>query len=40
MSWKFPKMLNENLIKDFLRTMCGCQGHQKDHLIALLSQNN
>ena len=40
MSWKFPKMLNENLIIDFLRTMCDCQGHPKDHSISLSSQNN
>lgn len=40
MSWKFLKILNENLIIDFLRTMCDCQGHPKDHSISLSSQNN
>ena len=40
MSWKFPKMLNENLIIDFKTTMGDCQGHQQDHSIPLSSQNN
>lgn len=36
-SWKFPEILNENLILEFKMMTLDCQGHHKDHSISLSS---